>query len=83
MLHAVIRSNRYAFHFFAEVSAGTLQTLEHHVRQARQETAGLRVHIDIDAAEHPAFTQHTRAWLPALVRSGAAVEVTLLDAHAA
>jgi hypothetical protein len=78
MLHAVIRSNQYALHFFAEVSAGTLNTLGQHVRQACRDTAGLRLHIEMEAAEQPAFRQHTRGWLPALVQLGTPVDVEIL-----
>jgi hypothetical protein len=77
MLFAVIRSHRYALHFFAEVSAGTLRTLEEHVRQAQRE-AGLRLHIEMSAAEHTAFTHYTRGWLPALVQSGIPVDVEVV-----
>ena len=53
MLHAVIRSNQCAIHFFAEVSAGTLRTLGQHVCQACRDIAGLRLRIEMEAAEQP------------------------------
>ncbi len=78
MVHAVIRSNQYAIHFFAEVSAGPLHTLGQHVSQACRDTAGLRLRIEMDAAAQCAFNQHTRAWLPTLVQLGTPVDVTVV-----
>jgi len=77
MLFAVIRSNRYALHFYAEVSAGTVRTLAEHVQQAHRE-AGLRLHIEMNATEHSAFTQYAGGWLPALVQSGIPVDVKVI-----
>jgi hypothetical protein len=78
MLHAVIRSDQCAFHFFAEASAGNLTILGQHVRQACRETVGLRLHIEMDAAEQSAFRQDSRGWLPTLVQLGMPVDVTVV-----
>ena len=78
MLHAVIRSNRDALHFFGEVSGYNLETLRHYVRQSTRDGDTLRVRVEIEPDDQPAFAKHTARWLPALANAGTVVEVEVV-----
>ncbi len=81
MLHAVIRSNRDALHFFGEVSDYNLQTLRQYVRQSRQDCGPLNIRMEIEPSDRPAFAKHTSRWVSGLVRRGTVVEVEVVPSH--
>ncbi len=78
MLHAVIRSNRDALHFFGEVSGYNLQTLRQYVRQSTRDVGPLQIRLEIEPHDQPAFAKHTASWLTALTNAGAVVEVEVV-----
>ena len=78
MLHAVIRSDRDALHFFGEVSGYNLQTLRQYVRQSNQDCDTLHIRVEIEPDDQPAFATHAASWLPALTHAGAVVEVEVV-----
>ena len=83
MLHAVIRSDHDALHFFGEVSGYNLQTLRQYVRQGTRDGGTLQVRVEIESDDQPVFAKHTAKWLPALVNSGARIEVEVLSVSCA
>ena len=81
MLHAVIRTDRDALHFFGEVSDYNLQTLRQYVRQSTQDCGPLNVRVEIEPSDRPAFAKLTAKWLSALVSRGTVVEVEVVPSH--
>jgi hypothetical protein len=81
MLHAVIRSDRDALHFFGEVSGYNLQTLRQYVRQSVRDGGPLQVRLEIETDDQTDFVKHTQRWLPTIVDAGAMVEVEVLPSH--
>jgi hypothetical protein len=77
MLHAVVRSERDAFHFFGEVTPYNLQTLRQHVRDRAWDGGALSVRFEIDAEDQSAFVKYAGKWLPKLRGAGNVVEVTV------
>jgi hypothetical protein len=80
MLHAVIRSDRSALHFFGEVNGYNVQTLRQYARHSAADDGALQVHLRIAANDRPAFVKHTRRWLRGLARAGNLVRVEV-SAH--
>ncbi len=81
MLHAVIRSDRDALHFFGEVSGYNLQTLRQYVRESRRDSGALHVRVEIEPGDQPVFAKQTARWLSALVNRGTVVEVEVVPSH--
>lgn len=75
MLHAVVRSEQSALHFYGEVSGYNVQTLRQHVRQALRDGSPVHLRLEILPADREAFGYYAGRWLRALRRSGAMVEV--------
>jgi hypothetical protein len=81
MLHAVIRSDRDALHFFGEVSGYNIQTLRQYVRESARDGGALQLRLEIEADDQSDFAKHTQRWLPALADAGAVVEVEIIPSH--
>ena len=77
MLHAVIRTDTDAFHFFGEVSGYNLQTLQQHVRQTARESGVVRLQFKIDSTDQAAFDATAGHWLSRLADAGTVVEVNV------
>ena len=77
MLHAVIRTDTDAFHFFGEVSGYNLQTLQQHVRHTARESGVVRLQVKIDATDRDAFDARAGRWLSRLADTGTVVEVNV------
>jgi hypothetical protein len=63
MLHAVIRTEYDAFHFFGEVNGYNMQTLCQHVAQSTREGCTARLQLRIDATDRENFETHCSKWL--------------------
>ena len=75
MLHAVIRTDVDAFHFFGEVNGYNLQTLQQHVRQTVREGGTVRLQMHIEPADRAAFHASADRWLSRLANAGTVVEI--------
>lgn len=76
MLHAEVRSNETAVHFFGEVNGYNLQTLGIYATQsARFDDRQVRLCLDIDADDESVFAEHWEAWMPRLKAVGATIAV--------
>lgn len=77
MLHAVIRTDSDAFHFFGEVSRYNVETLRQHVQQTARESGPVRLQLKIDPSDRRAFLAATERWLSRLADNGTLVEVNV------
>jgi hypothetical protein len=77
MLHAVIRTDNDAFHFFGEVSGYNVQTLQQHVRHTVREAGAVRLQFKIDPEDQEVFRASTARWLSQLASDGTVVEVAV------
>lgn len=77
MLHAVIRTDSDAFHFFGEVNGYNLQTLRQHVHQTVRESGPIRLQLKIDPKDQLSFHTAMRNWLSQLQDSGTVIEVSV------
>jgi hypothetical protein len=77
MLHAVIRSDRSALHFFGEVNGYNLQTLRKYVRHSAADDGPLQVHLRIAPDDQPAFVKHARRWVRVMANAGNLVRVVV------
>lgn len=77
MFHAHIRTAHDAFHLIAEVNSYNLQTLRQHMRQTIREDGQVKISVQIDSSDQPAFARHTANWLPKLIEAGTQVEVVV------
>jgi hypothetical protein len=66
MLHAVIRTEHDAFHFFGEVNGYNMQTLCQHVRQSNREGCTVRLQLRIDSIDRETFETHGSKWLSSI-----------------
>jgi hypothetical protein len=82
MLHAVIQSDRDAFHFIGEVSAYNLQTLRQHVRQTAKEDGAVQLWVEIDPGDVRTFERYADKWLSGLARVETVIEVRGRDEDA-
>ena len=77
MLHAVIRTESDAFHFFGEVNGYNVQTLQQHVRQTVHDTGAVRLQFEIDPEDQETFRASAARWLSRLMNDGTVVEVAV------
>jgi hypothetical protein len=75
MFHAVIRTDRDAFHLIADCDAYGLETLQQHVRSARHQTDAVSLQLSLDALNEPGLSQRMRRWLQRLAHAGVIVEI--------
>jgi hypothetical protein len=75
MFHAVIRTDRDAFHLIADCDAYGLETLQQHVRSARKQTDDVSLRLSLDALNEPGLSQRMRRWLQRLAHAGVIVEI--------
>jgi hypothetical protein len=73
MMHAVIRTDRDAFHFFGEVNAYNIQTLRYYVRWPAKDAGAVRLRLHVDAADRKALESYGLQWLSKL--PGTVVEI--------
>lgn len=73
MLHAIIRSQGYGFHFIGEVNDYNLATLQQHVRDTRRGGAPVSLRLHLDCADEHAVHDGFRRWLRQLERAGVSV----------
>ena len=81
MLHALIRTDKDAFHFCGEADAYSLETLREHLPQSGD--GRVRLRFEIDRADQIAFERSTRKWLSHLLSLGTVVEVKIHSAPGA
>ncbi|HVN83349.1 MAG TPA: hypothetical protein VMW17_00750 [Candidatus Binatia bacterium] len=77
MLHAEIRTDRDAFHFFGEVNGYNLETLRQHVRETALESGTVHLRLEIDRADASAFNGSAAGWLSRLADRGAFIEINV------
>jgi len=75
MLHAVIQTDRDAFHFFGEVNGYNMQTLRQHVCQTMKEAGSVRLLLRIDPTDREVFKTLGPKWLSNV--AGTIVEVSV------
>ena len=75
MLHALIRTDKDAFHFFGEADAYSLETVREHLPQCVD--GRVRLRFEIDRADQVVFERCTRKWLGHLASLGTVVEVKI------
>ena len=77
MLHAVIRWEHDALHFFGDVTSYNLQTLRLHVRDRARNGGVPAVRFEVDAEDRPRFVKHMSSWLAELRGVASPLEVVV------